>query len=196
MFQEIGIGQLPDVQLSDNGIVSRAFMLRNLNTLQAAFRFVKQLPYRRNGDKAAICVVLDEGCGTCSTRHALLYRLVQEQGLPGFELFTGIFRMNGAYAHRLAPLLEQHNLPYVPEAHCYLKYNGAALDCTSAHSSAADFLPQLIKEVAITPEQTTGFKVALHRQYIQECVAADPAFRHMTAEALWTVREACIALLS
>lgn len=194
-MQEICIEQLPEHMLQDTGIISRAFRRLGIDTIQAAFRFVKQLPYRRNGDKAAVCVVLDEGCGTCSTKHALLYRLAQEQSLQGFALYTGIFRMNGRYARRLGPLLEQHSLPYVPEAHCYLKYNGAILDCTNAHSSAADFLPELIREITITPEQTTDFKIAFHKQYIQECVRREPAFMHITATELWAVREACIGLL-
>lgn len=195
MAQETGIDDIQGNELQDNGIVSHAFIARGIKDTQSAFRFVKQLPYRRNGDKAALCVVLDEGCGTCSTKHALLYRLAQEQQLKGFELFMGIFRMNGDYAPKLRTVLEEHGLPYIPEAHCYLKYNGAILDCTNERSSAADFLSQLVTETGITPEQTGDFKVAFQKQYMQRCIETEPAFQHITIEELWAAREVCISLL-
>jgi len=195
MAQETGIEDIKDNELQDNGIVSAAFIARGIKDTQSAFRFVKQLPYRRNGDKAALCVVLGEGCGTCSTKHALLYRLTQEQQLEGFELFIGVFRMNGDYAPKLRTVQEEYGLPYIPEAHCYLKYNGAILDCTNERSSAADFLPQLVTEMKIAPEQAGDFKVAFQKQYMQRCIETETAFQHITIDELWAAREACIRLL-
>lgn len=196
MIQEIGIGSIPGCVLQNSGIVSQAFTDRKINTLQSAFRFVKQLPYRRNGDKAAVCAVLTEGCGTCSTKHALLYRLAAEQCIRGMQLFIGVFKMTGDYAERLRPLLESNNLPYIPEAHCYLKYKSQAVDCTNAKSAAADFLPGLVTEIQITPEQTGDFKVEFHKKQMAACIRKIPAFGRLSVDTLWQIREECIRLLS
>ena len=50
--------------------------------MASAVTYIRRLPYGRNTDRSDILRVLREGKGTCSTKHALLACLAQEQGIP------------------------------------------------------------------------------------------------------------------
>ncbi|MGI6128050.1 MAG: hypothetical protein ACOYEF_14125 [Planifilum sp.] len=50
--------------------------------MASAAAYIRRLPYGCNTDRGDFRRVLREGKGTCSTKHALLVRLAQEQGIP------------------------------------------------------------------------------------------------------------------
>lgn len=178
----------------DKGLVSDRFLAAGMIDFAAAARYIRQLPYRRNKDKTDPVCVFEEACGTCSTKHAVLRRLAAEQGQEGVQLFLGIFRMNRTNTPRVIPVLERYNLPYIPEAHNYLRIGGHIEDCTRNGSSAKDFEAELLEEQLITPEQVDAYKVTRHKAFIRQWQqeTASP----YSAEELWKIREACIAALS
>lgn len=126
---------LPKVSLTPAGPLSTEFIALGITDLQAVGRYLQMLPYGRTADRANFQSVLRQAKGTCSTKHALLAALADEQELP--------------------------------------------------------------HEESIIPEQIGDYKVAMHRQFLQDWVLNHP---EMTAgmgfEQLWQVREACIAVLA
>lgn len=176
------------------GAVSEQFLLNKIIDFNAACSFVKRVPYRRNTDKTDPLILFKEHCGTCSTKHATLKLLAMEQKYPQVLLYMGIFRMNRINTPRVIPLLDQYRLPYMPEAHNYLRIEGQLLDCTGVNTLNGNFETDLLEETVIAPEQITGYKVQYHQSFIQKW-QQESAIPY-TPEMLWDIREACIAALS
>ncbi|KAA5536682.1 hypothetical protein F0919_03145 [Taibaiella lutea] len=186
---------LIDFEIHAAGAISGTCINRGLHTFSAAARFIKALPYGRNADKLNLSTVFTDNCGTCSTKHALLKLLATENGFKDLQLTMGLFRMNGRNTPKVATRLLQNGLEYIPEAHCYLKYGNEIMDFTKYNASPADFVNDLMEEVAITPAQITDFKVDYHKNYLKQWLTENAAV-NLTLEQLWKIREACIQDLS
>jgi hypothetical protein len=86
-------------------------------------RYLQALPYGRISDRARPLLVLVEGRGTCSSKHAVLVELADEIGLD-VRLTPGIFEMSARTHPELTTILERHGLDHIPEAHCYVRHRG------------------------------------------------------------------------
>ena len=82
---------LPEIPLQSAGPVTAEVVAFGIRDFRAAGRFLHHLPYGRNTDRANFRLVLSEGLGTCSTKHALLAELAREQQLP-IVLTLGIYK--------------------------------------------------------------------------------------------------------
>jgi len=154
--------------------ISQSFLnLKKDNFWQAA-NYIQTLNYKRNSDKANPLAVLEDGYGTCSTKHALLKRLADENEKSDFQLMLGIFSMNNYNTPKIASVLKQHQLSQIPEAHNYLKWNHQIIDYTSTTWRKENFEPFLLKEIEIQPEQITDFKVKFHQSYLQDYLDIHP----------------------
>ncbi|MFN6341326.1 MAG: hypothetical protein ACK4Y6_02890, partial [Bacteroidota bacterium] len=67
-----------DFEIKSKGQISKEFIDRNIFTFNQASIFVRQLAYGRNADKNNLTSVFTDNCGTCSTKHALLKKLADE----------------------------------------------------------------------------------------------------------------------
>ena len=189
------ISLLPNAPLLSAGPVSRAFKRAGCHSCQAAALTLLYLPYGRNSDPTAQLAVLEEHHGTCSTKHALLKRLIDEQEVDGVELRTGIYAMTDANTPGIGPVLAQHGLESIPEAHCYLVVEGQRIDITRQLPPGVEPITTFLAEEVITPDQTTMYKREFHRRFLGERIAAD-AYPGHTLDSLWAVREQCIAALA
>jgi hypothetical protein len=177
------------------GPISEKFLAHNISTFEDAAFFIRMMPYGRNQNKTDLTTVFADGCGTCSTKHALLKQLADENGVGDVKLIIGLFRMNAVNTPKIAATLNKYQLEYIPEAHNYLKWENQVLDYTHKSSSYADFEKDLIEEIEILPHQITDYKVAYHKQYLKAWLEAEQE-RNLTLDELWTIREQCIADLS
>ena len=50
-----------------------------IETLQQAFNYIAKLPYGRNSNRIDFSLVVKESKGTCSSKHAFLKSLINEQ---------------------------------------------------------------------------------------------------------------------
>lgn len=187
---------VPDFKILPAGPVSAAFLAKGCTTFTAATQWIRQLPYRRISNRNVPLLVLSEGKGTCSTKHALLHQLTAEQGQSGFILMIGVFAMNAGNTPRVAGVLQEHGLDAIPEAHCYLRYEDAVLDCTRQRSSGGDFMADLLTEFPIQPQLAGDYKEQLHRQYLSRWLSGQESLQHLTLHDLWRIREQCIKSLS
>ena len=185
----------PDFKITAEGPVSKAFVSAGSSDFQSALLLVKQLPYKRNENKNDLLVVLRDGYGTCSTKHALLKQLANEQGFVGIELILGVFKMTSANTSSVAKTLEKYDLSYIPEAHNYLKYKDEIIDCTKASWKASDFTSDLMEELTIEPSQITDFKVRYHMLFLEKWLKENKHVPYNLRE-LWEIREQCIQDLS
>jgi hypothetical protein len=182
---------LENFTLKPMGAISKAFLEMNIFNFQQAADSVKLLPYGRNCDKENLVSILTDGCGTCSSKHALLKQLAIENQFDTVKLFIGLFKMNSHNTPAVTATVEKYKLAYLPEAHCYLKLGNAIIDVTKTESSPHDFLPDLIEEMEIQPHQITDFKVAYHKKYLAKWLHENREIMY-TPDEIWAIREQCI----
>ncbi len=178
-----------------NQPIGTLFLKAGISDFQSACQFIKELPYQRNSDKEnQFCVLLDNG-GTCSTKHALLKRLADENNHHQLKLMMGIFMMNAKNTPKLKSVLEKYQLKEIPEAHNYLKLNDIILDYTKRNSSAKDFVDDLVEEIEILPNQITDYKVEYHQNYLKNYLTENSQISYSFGD-FWKIREECIFALS
>lgn len=186
---------IPDFRLKSCGPVSEAFIEKGILSFKEAMHFVKQLPYHRNADKNDSLIVLKELCGTCSTKHAVIKRLADEQGVEHTELVLGIFMMNGEFSSKVSDVLQRYHLEAIPEAHNYLKYRGHIIDLTFDSEESEHFSEQLVSEIIISPEQILDFKVHFHQEFLKKWLSEHEEIPYRYVD-LWNIREQCIQSLA
>lgn len=180
-----------------NGEISKRFYELNVSTINEAFEYIKQLPYGRNTNKSSWLTVLDEGKGTCSTKHALLKRLCNEQNIDEILLFTRVFEMSGDYHPGIESILHQYGLHAIPEAHVFLKIDNTIVDCTSTNSDFDAFInSKNLHEQQLEPEQTSDFKIELHKKVMSDWLNQHSDSISYSIEELWNIREQCIHALT
>ena len=86
--------RLPDFHILAEGPLSEACRRLDLQTFPQAAEHVHLLPYGRTAQLGDYSAVLDEGRGTCSTKHAFLAGLALEHEFDELELRLGIYFMN------------------------------------------------------------------------------------------------------
>lgn len=186
---------LPDDPIRDRGPVSAAFLGLRIDDFRRAAQYVRNLPYGRNAATSDILAVLNERKGTCSTKHALLKALAGEQGLP-IRLMLGIYEMDARNTPGIGHVLEEHHLPCIPEAHCYLVHQERRIDVTR-NLDDREFEPiaTFLIEEEITTEQIGEYKRRRHQAFMRQWLHRR-ALLDFDFDQLWRIREQCIAALS
>ena len=177
-----------------NGVVSGSFNNLAINSFAEACKWVDNLDYRRNNDKNNKLVLFEELCGTCSTKHAVLKRLADENGNNYLKLVLGIFKMNSDNTPVITNVLNKYGLKYIPEAHNYLRNDNHMLDFTGIGVNVDEFELDLLEEIEISPDQITDFKVQYHKDYLSRWIQINRI--PYKIDELWGIREECIAALA
>lgn len=186
---------LDPVPLQPAGPIATAFLATGVHNYQEAARYIGRIRYGRNSFLDDPLVVLIEGCGTCSTKHALLRRLAIEQNIAA-TLNLGIYEMNGRNTPGVRAVLQRHGLTSLPEAHCYLRFNGNRIDATREMAKTpAERIARFLHEEEIAPEQVGPYKTDLHKRFLRSWMRQNATTAY-TFNELWGVREQCILVLS
>ena len=175
-------------------IVTRLFNEKGIFEWNDALRLVRTIPYGRNPDRVNFLQVLQNEKGTCSSKHALLKILADENGWKDVKLILGMYRMSGENTPATGPVLKQYKLGYIPEAHCYLSVAGERIDVTSRHSDIRNVLPDILEEQEIIPSQVGDCKVLYHQSFLKEWIQKEKIPYQF--DEIWSIREKCIAALS
>lgn len=174
--------------------ISKQFLSLEINDFFGASQFIKNLDYKRNSNKEDLFCVFKEKGGTCSSKHALLKRVADENEQVEVKLMLGIFRMNAQNTPKIASVLHKYNLKEIPEAHNYLRVQNHIIDCTRKNAVPEDFVNDLIQEIEIDPLQITTFKVEYHKSILKKYLEENSKVPYKLAE-FWKIREECIAAL-
>ncbi|QOR67819.1 hypothetical protein IM538_06710 [Cytobacillus suaedae] len=186
---------LPNFKIEPKGRVSEVFLALEIKRFYDATIYIGHLPYGRNSNGSSYEHVLIEGKGTCSTKHALLAALCQEQGIKEVQLYTGIYEMSEGNTPGVGSVLEKYNLESIPEAHCYLKYNNERYDFTRLDVTGEP-VEIFLTEQQITPGQIGEYKKKFHRSYFPKWLEDKILGQIVSVEQLWRIREECIRKLS
>ncbi len=192
MFQAIPAGS--EKPILANGEVSHLARSYGQKTFAAAVHHVQSLPYGRITERSDYRLVLSEGRGTCSTKHALLAALPRENGFA-VDLKLGVYEMTEASTPGVGGELSKHELPSIPEAHCYLRVGNGVIDVTMPEGVSSGAERRFLHEETISPEDISTYKTAVHRRVLDVWLRA-VGRAELELDAAWAIREACIAALS
>lgn len=184
-----GPERLPNFSIAERGPLGAEFTAAGCSDFRSAVAHVRQLPYGRTSARGRYQLVLEEGRGTCSTKHAILAALAEEHG-HGVKLMLGIYEMSEENTPGTGPVLSHHGLDCIPEAHCFLKAGSVRVDVTRG-SGSGDLSMTLIHEEEIEPHQIDTYKPAVHRRFLTRWAEE----RDLEPEMVWGVREECIEAL-
>ena len=184
-----------DFEITSNELYSTTIRAKGITTFKQACSYVQKLPYGRISSRPKFELMISEGRGTCSSKHGFLAGIAEENGHKEVELMVGIFQMNGETHPKLTSFFEGKPYPHIPEAHCYLRYEGERFDYTSPNGdqNANNYL--FIREQRVEPHQAAEWKEVIQQDYIKRLLVRKPEFK-ITFEDLWKDREACIRILS
>ena len=163
-------------------------------TWEQLIQYVQQIPYGRNSSRTDLSLVLTENKGTCSSKHALLAAIALENNMQDVQLICGIYKMQPANTPGIGRLLQDHDLAWIPEAHCYLLQHGKRIDITFPGSNIGALEPDILEEIVITPDQVGQFKIDFHQDWMKKWLAEEMPGRSF--EEVWQIREMCIKKLS
>ena len=185
---------MTDYKLESNDELTKLAKSFGIETWIQLMDFVQVLPYGRNKNRHDLGLVLTEKKGTCSSKHALLKSIADLNKIPNIKLIIGMYRMTESNTPKIGTELTENSIPYIPEAHCYLKINDNRIDLTSQESEFDKIEKDLLQEIEIEPSQVTAFKVNYHQDFIKQWMKetkAEFAFEH-----IWRIREKCIENLT
>lgn len=184
-----------DFSIHPKGEISTIFLNLGITSFKDAGNWIASLPYRRNSSKVDLKFVFQEKCGTCSTKHAILKLLADENNFEELDLMLGIFKLNHYNTPKISSVLQKYNLQYIPEAHNYLFYKQEIYDFTFPTSQELDFKESLLIQYSITPSQISDFKIDAHKNYIKNWLKENDDIKY-SLEEIWQIRELCIKALS
>lgn len=189
------MNKLPNFDIRPNGEISNEFLKRNVLTFLQATEYIQNLNYGRNSNKDDLKTIFTDDKGTCSTKHAVLKQLANENDFDTIKLTLGIFKMSADNTPKVGNTLSKNNLKYIPEAHNYLKYENEVFDFTKQNSSSADFINDLLFETEIQPNEINQSKIQIHKNFLINWLHKNNNINY-TLDELWKIREQCIQDLS
>lgn len=187
------VARLINRPLTADGPITRLFRAAGAHDFPAAALHILALPYGRITDRSRFWLILEEGRGTCTTKHATLAELAREQGVE-VQLMLGIYEMSEGNTPGVGRVLSAHGLSCIPEAHCYLRYQGERIDMTGVPAGATP-IERFLHEEPITVDQIGAYKNDLHRRFLRDWIARTEPVRGRSLDDVWRIREACIAAL-
>jgi len=156
-------------------------------------RCVRRFHYGRNSQRADLNLVWYERRGTCSSKHAFLKNVAELNQIPNVELMMCLFKMNSDNTKGLVGFMEQTDLEYIPEAHCYIRWNNEPIDVTFMGSNIDQLLKATLEEKQIQAKDVVENKLIWHKQKLVEWL--DSNRPNMTLEEIWGIRERAIQYL-
>ena len=183
-----------NISLITSEIFSALLIEQGITTWQEATKYIQQLPYGRNANREDLSLVITEEKGTCSSKHALLKSIAQENKIENVKLILCIFKMTIKNTPGIGRHILESGLPYIPEAHCFLSINGERADFTAPSSTIKRIEQDILSETEIAPIQVAQWKVDFHKWYIQAWRISEEI--EIDFDTIWEVREKCIISLS
>src|SRR6218665_291137 len=138
---------------TSNDIYSTVFRELGINDFHSACSYLQQLPYGRNANRHDFLLTLKEGKGTCSSKHAILAYLADENGQKEVELIVGIFLMSAETHPKLTTFFTDKSYDCIPEEHCYLRYRGERFDYTDSSNALERIPSKIVREQRAEPQQ-------------------------------------------
>jgi hypothetical protein len=82
-----------EFEINPVGELTRMVLELGMTSFNTLASYVQSLQYGRRVNKYSTFSVLEEGCGTCSSKHQLLATIAHENGHTELLLRVGIYKM-------------------------------------------------------------------------------------------------------
>jgi hypothetical protein len=181
-----------DFPLIGSGPLSSAVRALGLQSFAEVAEVIRTLPYGRVTDNEDQAAILRERRGTCSSKHRLLAALAHECGRTDVSLMIGFYEMSERNTPGVGSVLAAARVDAIPEAHCYLMYEGRRYDFTGLGSGQSSPFDSLIDEQSVAPDDLLSVKLKCHR----EAIARWATKVGLNFARAWQLREECIAALA
>jgi len=181
-----------DFPLTANGPLSAAVRALGLESFADVAEFVRLLPYGRFTDDGNPAAILRVRTGTCSSKHRFLAALAHECGRLDISLTVGLYEMSERNTPRVGSVLAAAGISVIPEAHCYLTYEGRRYDFTGLAAGQLSPFDFLMDERSVPPDDLPTVKIKYH----QEAIARWATQVGIEFDRAWQLREECIASLA
>jgi hypothetical protein len=167
---------------------------KGIKTMNELLTYVKKIPYGRNSSRINFSQVITEERGTCSSKHAFVKAVAEENNFEDIRLILCLYKMTERNTPGIGSELSKNEIKYIPEAHCYIKIDNTKLDLTNENSNLTNIEPDILEETEILPIQVGDYKVNYHKDYIKDWLFKNNL--EYTFEEVWKIRELCIKNLS
>lgn len=182
-----------DVLLESNDPLTIDIVESGVVSWEDLLRCVKNFHYGRNANRTDVSLVWYERKGSCSSKHGFLKHVADLNKIKNVELVLCMYKMNARNTQKIGSVLKDSNLDYLPEAHCYIRFNSEAIDITTPKSDVSLIQPDILEEQNIEPEQVAEYKVNYHKSYIEEW--GQKNYPQFSFDEIWELREKCISAL-
>lgn len=183
---------IPNFNLTTSGHISNYFIGNEITTFYDAIKYVQKLHYGRS--KLAYPLnILEDKRGTCSTKHALIKELAQENNIHSIKLHMCIYPMKEKNTTGVGKILDRYKLDYILESHVYLYYDDERYDFTFPEKSDMKWENDILIETEIDVDQITDFKIEYHKNILQDWIKRDGL--KFSLKEMWQIRESCIHAL-
>ena len=115
-----------------------------------------------------------------------------ECGYTDVKLTLGLYEMSERNTPGVGGVLEAAEIDAIPEAYCYLTYEGRRFDFTGLAPGCASPFDTLIEERTVSPSEVISVKAAFHGDALAKWARS----RHVDLEHAWKIREECIRWLA
>lgn len=185
----------PDCDITPAGMISQQFLDMRISSFRAACEFVHQLPYGYNTDRDAPMGLFEEGRGTCTTKHAVIATLAQEQDRP-IHKKIGIYAMNEALVTGTGAILSKYALPYLPMVHCFLAYKSFRVDLTEGNLNGKNSsIEEFLYTATVEPNISGKDEYLIYREALRKHILTRGEFEGSSIKAILQAREEGLALL-
>ncbi len=181
----------PNANIASEGIFSDQFLKIGIESFHDACQWVNDLPYDYNSNMVDSMLIFTEKKGVCLTKHRAIARLAEELNLPIYKNI-GFFRLNNEIYSDIDILLSKYGLEYIPQFHCFLKYNDRYVDLTEGNCTGKN---KIIDEfdfiVPVSAEISMDEMIILYMQYIEKYYDFEPRFKTVGMDKILTALSEC-----
>ena len=163
-------------------------------TWQETLSLIRNMPYGRNSSRYDPSLVITEMKGTCSSKHAVIKMIADENHIQDVKLILCLYKMDGVNTPGIGKVLMENKISYIPEAHCYLNIDGVKHDLINPTSDIARIEDAVLEEIEISADQVAEFKVEFHKSFVKKWI--EQSNIDYTFMEVWEIREKCIEALS
>ena len=185
------IDVLPNPAFAPNGIVSEQFRQLDLDTFHQACHWVKNLPYGSNSSNDDSFIIFAEKKATCTNKHGIIYRLAEELNLE-IHKNLGFYRLDDAIVTGVNAIIEPYGLSFIPQIHCFLKYQNYRVDLTEGNCNGKN---KTIEDydfvVRVKPDLTHQKHEAYYLEYLKKYFLIEPKLKELSENKILELLEEC-----
>jgi len=158
---------IPNFNLAAGGRISNHFLAQDIKTFYDAIKHIRQLHYGRSKQRYPLNI-LKENKGTCSSKHACIKELAEENNIKSVKLFMCIYPMSEENTPGVGAILKRYKLEYILEAHVYIFYDEERFDFTFPYENQMKWENDILIEVEINTNQIYEYKINYHKKILFE----------------------------